>query len=183
MGNVQERGSVRGLLTTQGAAPLKTGHTTGAGTSCVPLGLSCNENRFHRDGGWAGRGRANLPVFAIAVELSCVGKEAGGDAPLHCLLIIATGLHAHTGLRKEALELLSDVAGMHQPSVVEEVLATPLRAPAILNSKAGTMRHTHSSEGPLPLPPTFSKARYTLRSVRWSPSNTVNFRLTFSCRG
>ena len=29
-----------------------------------------------------------LPVFAVAVELDSIGKEACSDASLHCLLVV-----------------------------------------------------------------------------------------------
>ena len=77
-------------------------------------------------GGWRGRGGVNLPVFTIAVELSGIGKEPSSDALLHCLLIITARLHADAGSSEKPFELLTNVPGMHQPSVVEEVLATPL---------------------------------------------------------
>lgn len=95
------------------------------GQGPAPSDCPVTREGHHSDGG-VGEGDATLPVFATAVELSCIGKEARSDAPLCCLLVITTRLHAHTGTPKEPFELLTDAAGMHQASVVEEVLATPL---------------------------------------------------------
>lgn len=103
----------------------------------TPSDCPVTREGHHSDGG-VGGGDANLPVFTIAVELSCIGKEARSDAPLHCLLVVTTRLHAHTGTRKEPFELLADAAGMRQATVVEEVLPTPLGAPAVLSSRVHT---------------------------------------------